>query len=173
MAEYNVPNDVVKHISHCSSIIASTNPFIKKSQSVLLTTFELCGCKTLIIVDDSPFNLMVLEGFLKKLGLGVQKAFNGQEACKLMESNSKCKCSTLKGVLTDCEMPVMNGFDEAIAIRKQMKLGVWKRVPIIAVTAYSDEFTKSKCIESGMDACLTKPVNIRDLKSTLEKYGII
>ena len=67
----------------------------------------------------------------------------------------------------------MNGFDEAIVIKKQMKLGVWKRVPIIAVTAYSDEITKLKCIESGMDACLTKPVSIGELKNMLEKYGII
>jgi CheY-like chemotaxis protein len=172
--EYKIPNEVSQLISSCTNANKEHNPFCLKSKSSYIASPSLiCGCKPIIIVDDSSFNLMVLEEFLKKLGLSAEKAFNGKDACSILSKYSKCHCSNLKCILTDCEMPIMNGFEEAIKMREHMQMGQWKRVPIIAVTAYSDELTKNKCFDCGMDAHISKPVMINELKATLQQYNVL
>jgi CheY-like chemotaxis protein len=165
-----------KNISLVYNSPIKLSPFIKsKSMSIIIPANSLkeCKCAPIIIVDDLSFNLMVLEGFLKKMGLAAARAYNGKEAYELIDSYSKCKCETLKGVLTDIEMPVMNGFEFAKEARAMMKSGKWKTVPIMAVTAYSDEGTREKCVDVGISECLSKPVVIADLRNILRKYDII
>ena len=132
-----------------------------------------CDCRPLVIADDNSFNLMVLEGLMLNLGVKVFKAFNGKEVCLLAEKLSKCKCRKLKGVFTDLEMPIMNGFEESIELKKKMEIGLCKRIPIVAVSAYSDEATRQKCIDCGMNSIMIKPVYLKDLRQKLEELGII
>ena len=83
-----------------------------------------CDCKgTVLIVDDNPFNLMMLENMLNLVGVKVEKAENGQEAVEMfMDNRQKCCCKTwYKLVLMDLDMPVMDGFQAAEKIIEYQK----------------------------------------------------
>jgi CheY-like chemotaxis protein len=67
-------------------------------------------------------------------------------------------------VLTDCYMPDMDGFTLAEEIRKRDR-----RVPIVAMTADVLEETRARCLDVGMDDCLTKPLRIEQLARTIER----
>ena len=70
-------------------------------------------------------------------------------------------------------MPIMNGFDEAKELTELIDKGVYRKVPIIAVTSYTDELTKKKCIECGISRLLSKPLMIEELKSVLIGCNIV
>lgn len=69
-------------------------------------------------------------------------------------------------------MPVMNGFEATTAIMNMIKEGTIPNVPVIALTAYSDEKTKKKCYEVGMKGVLTKPIVASQLFAILKKERV-
>jgi len=114
-----------------------------------------------LIVEDNEVNQLVLKSFVKKMGFQSDSAMNGQEAVDLI---SKQNYSI---ILMDCQMPVMDGFDATKAIRKI--LGWNNRIPIIAVTANAMEGDRDRCLQSGMDDYLKKPVSMDRLRTSMEK----
>jgi len=101
-----------------------------------------------LIVDDDSVNRMILEGMLVNQGHDVIQAENGQQAVEMYSSDRP------EMVLMDIMMPVMNGYDATRAIKK---LAGEKFVPIIVLTAMTDEEELVKCVHSGADDFLTKP----------------
>lgn len=101
-----------------------------------------------LIVDDDAINRMILEGMLVKDGHQVQQAENGQLA---VESFIEDRPDM---VLMDIMMPVMNGYE---ATKKIKELGGDQFIPIIVLTAMTDESELVKCVDSGADDFLTKP----------------
>ena len=71
----------------------------------------------------------------------------------------------------DCQMPEMDGFEATRQIRDKQGGGV--RIPIVALTANAMEEDKERCLASGMDDYLTKPINAKQLKETLERWSSI
>ena len=116
----------------------------------------------LLIAEDNLINQKVIIGMLKKLGYQAQVTNNGAEAYEELQKNH------YDIVLMDCQMPEMDGF---AATRKIRKLKSDKnQIPIIAMTANAMQGDREKCIESGMDDYLPKPLDIKGLKTILEKY---
>jgi len=101
-----------------------------------------------LIVDDDSVNRMILEGMLVNQGHEVIHAENGQLAVEMYSSEKPDM------VLMDIMMPVMNGYD---ATRTIKQLAGEKFVPIIVLSAMTDEEELVKCVHSGADDFLTKP----------------
>ncbi len=106
------------------------------------------------MAEDNPVNQMVIKGMLKKMGHQVTLADNGSEALEMASSDHE-KWDIL---LMDCEMPVLDGFAATRGIREFEKEKNTNRLPILALTAHAIPETEQKCLDSGMLAHLTKPV---------------
>lgn len=101
-----------------------------------------------LVVEDNEVNAKVLNALLKRLGLTSELAENGMLAVERIREQS------FDIVLMDLQMPVMDGFSSASAMRK---MGV--HCPIVAVTANSDYEARIKCFDVGMNDLITKPLN--------------
>ena len=76
-------------------------------------------------------------------------------------------------ILMDVQMPVLGGLEAASCIRERERVaGCGARIPIIALTANAMAGDKERCIESGMDEYLTKPIQARDLFATIERVMV-
>lgn len=117
----------------------------------------------LLLVEDNPINQKVALLQLKELGYQAEIANNGEEALK------KTQSTTYDLILMDCQMPVMDGFEATRQIRIKETL-TGKHIPIIAMTANALEGDKEKCIASGMDDYISKPVDIAVLKEKLQRW---
>lgn len=101
-----------------------------------------------LIVDDDAINRMILKGMLIKDGYEVFQAENGQQAIDSFLNDKPDM------ILMDIMMPVMNGYE---ATRKIKELAGDEFIPIIVLTAMTDESELVKCVDSGADDFLTKP----------------
>ena len=116
-----------------------------------------------LVVEDNAVNQRVALLQLKKLGYSAEAVANGLEALEALED------IPYDLVLMDCHMPEMDGFTATRAIRA--KEGKRKHTPIIAMTANAMEGDREKCIESGMDDYITKPVRPVDLARMISEWG--
>ncbi len=115
----------------------------------LIRSSSKTGFKSSLIVEDNPMNREVLKELLSEFDVNVDVAENGQEAVDSVKS----KAYDL--VLMDIQMPVMNGYEAAEIIRD---LG--HEMPIIAITANALKGVKDKCLQSGMNDFMTKPIDV-------------
>lgn len=116
----------------------------------------------ILIVDDNIVNQKVLQAMLHQLGYASLVAEHGQAALEVMGNEE------ISLVLMDLQMPVMDGFHCAQAIRENGYAG--SGLPIIAVSANLMDADKDHCIEVGMNGYLRKPVQIDVLQETLSEY---
>ncbi len=117
----------------------------------------------ILLVEDQLSNQVVMKKMLQRLGVEVDIAKNGRIAV------SKCAVNHYDLVFMDCQMPVMDGFEATMSIRK-MEIGSTYRVPIVALTANVLAEEKSRCFEVGMDGFVSKPVNFSKLSHTLRSH---
>ncbi|ARF51968.1 two-component system sensor histidine kinase RcsC [Pantoea stewartii] len=113
-----------------------------------------------LIVDDHPINRMLLSEQLGTLGYQVKTAQDGVDALNVLSRN------TIDIVLTDVNMPNMDGYRLAQRLRQLGHV-----FPVIGVTANALAEEKQRCMDAGMDNCLSKPVTLDVLKSTLGIYA--
>jgi CheY-like chemotaxis protein len=117
-----------------------------------------------LLVDDHPVNRMVLEKQLNSLGYAAEMAENGLAAIE------KWKAGGVGAVITDCNMPEMDGFALARHIRDAEALRDEHRMPIIACTANALGGEAEKCYAAGMDDYLAKPVDLAQLQEKLRVW---
>ncbi|GBB92369.1 hypothetical protein RclHR1_00200002 [Rhizophagus clarus] len=152
------------------------NTRIDEHRALKFRSCPISKSKRILCVEDNPINLKVIQHQLEKLGYPSLSATNGQEAVNLIqaeysdinEESSKEISSKISLILMDCAMPIMSGFDASKAIRA-MSTSI-SNVPIIALTASAIQETKDKCLESGMNDYLTKPLKIGLLKNKLIQW---
>lgn len=116
-----------------------------------------------LVAEDNQINQFVFAQILEGLGVSHRIAANGREAVELWHELQPAL------VLMDISMPVMNGFDAAVAIRDAEK-GTGRRTPIIAVTAQALDIDLRQCEASGMDDHIMKPVSPDMIEAVLRKY---
>jgi len=115
-----------------------------------------------LVVEDNPINQMVAEGVLGELGFSADLVANGLEALAALEA------TTYAAVLMDCQMPVMDGYDTTAAIRRRE--GAGRHTPILAMTASAVEGDRERCLASGMDDYLSKPVRPDHVRAALDRW---
>jgi len=126
------------------------------------------GNANILLVEDNAVNQQIVSIMLKKLGLNVEVAVNGQMAIEKL--NESVKTNRYHLVLMDCQMPVMDGYSATHSIRTGKASSNYKEIPIIALTANAMKGDKEKCIEAGMNDYLTKPINKEKLVKYLQMY---
>jgi CheY-like chemotaxis protein len=116
---------------------------------------------TILIVDDEPFNVDVLQQELEELDYQLITAANGQEAL------SKIKSHQPDLILLDLMMPVLDGFAVLAEIKGDNSL---RDIPVIIVSAADDSKSIVKGIKQGADDYITKPIDADHLKKKVKEH---
>lgn len=120
----------------------------------------------IFLVEDNEINIEIARELLTEEGCLVETANDGVACIDMIE---KADADYYKLILMDIQMPVMNGYDATLAIRK-MKDTKKSRIPIIAMTANAFAEDVQKVLSVGMNDHVAKPVDINILVSTMMKY---
>ncbi|HBK08100.1 MAG TPA: hybrid sensor histidine kinase/response regulator, partial [Acetobacteraceae bacterium] len=115
---------------------------------------DLIG-RTALLVDDDARNIFALSSVLERRGMKVLTATTGSEAVALVGSNPEIAI-----VLMDIMMPQMDGYQTIGVIRENP---LFRRLPVIALTAKAMKGDREKCLEAGASDYLAKPVNTEQL----------
>ena len=129
--------------------------------------------KRVLLVEDNELNREIAGDILEELGLVVDMAVNGAEAVEKCAAVRDAKCvgtgDCYDFILMDIQMPVMDGFEATRRIRNfecPYSTGA-HCIPIIAMTANAFAEDKKAAMDAGMDAHLSKPINVEELVKTL------
>lgn len=144
---------MVRGIAH-AVLLAQQGRFSPKMGKALAVREKLA--LRVLVAEDNPINQAILKEQLEELGCRVVLASHGQEALNLWSPDA------FDVVMTDVNMPIMNGYDLAIAIRQQDS-----QVPIIGVTANAMREEAERCITVGMNARMVKPMTLHTLWTEL------
>jgi PAS domain S-box-containing protein len=117
-----------------------------------------------LLADDHPTNRALIVRQVNMLGYAAESVENGVEAL------AKWKSGRFGIIITDCNMPEMNGYDLARRIRELESANGGKRIPIIACTANALRGEEDICITAGMDDYLAKPIELKDLAKKLDHW---
>lgn len=115
--------------------------------------------RRVLVVEDSLVNQKIAEGFLTKGGHSVTIAENGQDALELLTSPNAFDL-----ILMDIQMPVLDGLETTRRLRQREQERGWPRWPVIALTGNAMAEEKVECLAAGMDGCLTKPMNLKEVQ---------
>lgn len=120
---------------------------------------DLNNHRSVLVVDDDPTNRILLRAQLVKLNYKIIEAANGLEAIKVFKTEQP------DIILMDVMMPVMDGYEATSILKMEMQE---RLVPIIFLTALTDEEDLARCLEIGGDDFLSKPASMTMLKAKLE-----
>ena len=122
--------------------------------------------KRVLLVEDNKVNQQVALMMLKKLGYRAEVAENGVQALARLQATEM----PFDLILMDCQMPEMDGYEATKQIRQGNAGTELIEIPIIALTANAMAGDADKCIDAGMNAYLSKPVQALALKGAIEKF---
>ncbi len=120
---------------------------------------------TVLVVDDTPFNLKLVERLLVKFGITVKTTESGIEALQQLKAS---KPGDISLILMDVMMPVMDGLEATRRIRAMEDPGL-ASIPVIAMTANAFETDVKKAFDAGMNAHIPKPFTVEELITTINK----
>jgi len=116
-----------------------------------------------LLVEDNFTNRIVASEILKSFGCKVTEVENGKKAIEIISDKFDI-------VIMDCQMPVMDGYEASIIINKMRNNNEIPNIPIIALTGNYSKEDRQKCLSSGMNDYITKPVKKGTLRNILEKW---
>ena len=125
----------------------------------LMRTMELKN-KTILVIDDSTTNVVLLEAIFIEKGYNIEKALNAKDAFYIIEKNIPDL------ILLDLLMPRYNGFDFLKEIKSIEKTS---KIPIVVISAITDNENIKKSMELGASFFIKKPVDIPHLVNIAEK----
>jgi CheY-like chemotaxis protein/HPt (histidine-containing phosphotransfer) domain-containing protein len=119
----------------------------------------------ILLAEDNATNREVVLAMLDALGLTADTVLNGAQAVQALQR------SDYSIVLMDCEMPEVDGYEATSQIRNPATGTLNPRVPIVALTANAMPGDREKCLQSGMDDYLPKPLDPEALAQVLAKWA--
>jgi CheY-like chemotaxis protein len=118
--------------------------------------------KKILLVDDDSRNVFALSKVLQERGMEIIKAENGKIALEMLDTHPD-----IDMVLMDIMMPEMDGYEAMKRIRSQ---GKFKRLPVIALTAKAMKDDKQKCIDTGANDYIAKPIDVERMLSLMRVW---
>lgn len=119
----------------------------------------------ILIVDDYPANRQLLTQQLRYLGHYTEEAPDGSKGLRTWRNGK------FDAIITDCNMPITDGYDMTRAIRSEEFERADKPCLIIGFTATVHEGEKQRCLNAGMDDCMAKPIGLLELSNRLAVFG--
>ena len=116
----------------------------------------------LLLVEDNLVNQKVVLAILRKKGYRIDVANDGRECLEKLEA------SRYDLVLMDVQMPVLDGLETTRLIRREAR---WDYLPIVAMTAHAMNGDRERCLQAGMNAYISKPVQPAHLVATVERQA--
>ncbi len=129
------------------------------------TEEKIAGTVRVMVVEDNIVNQKVVAAILRKRGFETKIAQHGGEALDFLRVAPSAAYYSV--VLMDVQMPVLDGLEATRSIRADER---WVDLPIIAMTAHAMNGDRDRCLQAGMNAYVSKPVNAAHLVSTIERY---
>ncbi len=120
--------------------------------------------RLILVAEDNLTNQDVIRRQLAVLGHACEMADNGRIALEMLHEKDYAI------LLTDCHMPEMDGYELTGWVRKVEKEDGAERLPIVAITANALQGEGDRCLASGMDGYLSKPLEMAKLKAMLKKW---
>jgi CheY-like chemotaxis protein len=121
-----------------------------------------------LVVEDNRINQLVIQTLLGKRGVQVTLAGDGQQALDVLKARPPVAPFDL--VLMDLQMPVLDGCSATRALRAWEAQTGCSRLPVVALTAGAFADDRQQCMDAGMDAVLTKPIDKGALEATLARW---
>jgi len=137
-------------------IVKRKLPLIKEASSKGMRILNI------LLAEDNKLNQKIATKLLEKRGWLVEVVENGQEA--LDKANEK----DFDIILMDVQMPVLDGLEATRIFRKQ-EAAVGRHIPIVAMTAKAMREDEERCLDAGMDAYISKPIDALKVYETIEK----
>ena len=116
--------------------------------------------KKILIVEDNPQNMRLIEMALSAESYIILEATTGEEALEIAPKELPDL------IIMDIQLPQMSGLE---ATRKLREIPEFNRTPIIAITAYAMQEDEKKALDAGCNAYLTKPIRVRELPELIAK----
>lgn len=123
------------------------------------------SCHTLLLAEDNDINYEIVDEVLSVYGIAIERAENGIDCVEMFE---KSEAGYYSAVLMDVHMPIMDGYEATRIIRAMERKD--SKLPIIAMTADVFSDNMERCMESGMNECITKPLDIDECLRVLKRY---
>jgi CheY-like chemotaxis protein len=122
---------------------------------------RLAGAR-ILLVEDHPVNQELAVEVIRRAGMQVVAAANGQEALHRLKDDGP-----FDGVLMDCQMPVMDGYTATRVLRSNP---AWRELPVIAMTASALASDRERAFASGMNAHIAKPLDVEAMLRTMAEW---
>jgi signal transduction histidine kinase/DNA-binding response OmpR family regulator/HAMP domain-containing protein len=140
--------------------IEPTDHIERHKEEIANSALKLRGAKVLL-VEDNELNQELAQDLLVNNGIEVEIAGDGSQALDWLDKQS------FDGVLMDCQMPVMDGYEATRRIRQQPK---FKNLPVLAMTANAMAGDRAKVLSVGMNDHISKPIDVREMFNTMAKW---
>lgn len=119
-----------------------------------------------LVAEDVAANRLVVEAFLRRLGIGHDTVVDGRAAvARAMDADRPAL------VLMDCNMPELDGIEATREIRRRERESGLARLPIVAMTARAFAEDRAACEAAGMDGFLSKPLRFDDVEELLSRFA--
>lgn len=143
-----------------------TTPHTSSYQNVSNTSLPVdSNAPHLLLIEDNPIALNVLEAYVIKLGCQFTSASNAETALEIAKQHS------FDLIITDIGLPGMEGTELTHLIRDDEKIHNKKAVPIVGLSGHAPETIKAECMTCGMNDIFRKPVTLLSLKPIIDRYA--
>ena len=153
-------------MSDLKAALFRANHLMEKSTAEISISDKDFEGKRVLVVEDNELNREIAEEILQEAGFIVEVAVDGSDAVHMVEKSEEYYYDI---ILTDIQMPVMDGYEEVAVIRNMKRKDV-ATMPIIAMTANAFEEDKAQALKCGMNGHIAKPLDIRAVFRILNEH---
>ena len=153
-------------MSDLKDALLRANHLAQESETEKSFTDKDFNGKRVLVVEDIELNREIATEILKEAGFTVEVAVDGSDAVRKVEESEEYYYDI---ILTDIQMPVMNGYEEVAAIRSMNRKDV-ATIPVIAMTANAFEEDKALALACGMNGHIAKPLDVSAMFETLYEH---
>ena len=152
-------------MSDLKNALLKANHLVEESKAEMSFTDQDFSGKRVLLAEDNDLNREIATEILKEAGFIVETAVDGSEAVSMVEKSEEYYYDI---ILTDIQMPIMDGYEEVVAIRSMNRKDI-ATMPIIAMTANAFEEDKALALKCGMNGHIAKPLDISAVFRTLHE----